>query len=97
MNKREKIIQEFIDYAAMLSFNCSPIFTMDDAEQTLSIKVFTEDEKPVLNIDFIKECVHIFDLNDLSIAGNNAMDTEFEKYSSLFNGVAVLLIDLKEV
>lgn len=51
MNKREKLIQAFIDDIDDHDFLSGSRFNLDD-DQTLSVRVADEDDAPILEIDF---------------------------------------------
>lgn len=90
MKDREELIDDFLRDTEVFDFKCSPIFTMDE-EETISVKIYSEDGKPILDISFLgrDKPVHIFDLGD-----SNTRD--LDQYSWLFSRVSELMFDLKK-
>lgn len=87
---REELIDDFLRDTEVLDFKCSPIFAMGE-EETLSVKIYSEDEKPILDISFLgrDRPVHIFDLGDSNTR-------ELDQYSWLFSRVSELLFLLEK-
>ena len=89
MNKREYLIKQFIDEAAMQDFECSPVFNMDDESEILSVKVCDADETPIIEIhfnDFVQ--IETFDYY------SEFRVTNRERNQWLLNRVNTLLLDL---
>lgn len=61
MNKREKLIQAFIDDIDDHDFLSGSRFNLDD-DQTLSVRVADEDDAPILEINLqYSHSIHVFD------------------------------------
>lgn len=89
-NGKNKVINDFIDEATMQGFECTPIFTMDEVEQFISLKVSDENEVPILNIEFENyDPIHIFS----SIKQSNQSNADLDW---LANSIFYLLCTLEE-
>lgn len=90
INSRKKVINDFIDEATLQGFECTPIFTMDEVEQFISLKVSDENEVPILNIEFENyNPIHIFP----SIKQSNQSNADLDW---LANSIFYLLYTLEE-
>lgn len=89
-NGKKKVINNFIDEATMQGFECTPIFTMDEVEQFISLKVSDKNEVPILNIEFENyDPIHIFP----SIKQSNQSNADLDW---LANSIFYLLYTLEE-
>ncbi len=109
---KKKLINDFIDEVTTQGFECIPIFTMDEEERFISLKVSDESEVPIFEIYFSSGNYVSFYKSLKQSEGNPMIEINFALYNYLhimptmdpkvreadwlFNRVVLLIQDLKE-